>query len=328
MAPASYDAPVLPDGRRLGIHLPVASGMAKAVERAHAIGADALQVFGDNPTAWRRKEEPSSELPAFRERLEALGIAPVAIHASYLVNLAGAHPDLRERSTVLLAHELRAAPGYRARFVNVHIGSHGDTSVDAGVGRLADAVARVLAEVEDGPDAAQLVLENSAGGGFGLGSSVEELAAIGRAIADRGVADHRLGFCIDTAHAWSAGVDLATPGGVDAFVDEFGARIGLERLVMVHLNDSKSEFGSRADRHEHLGAGRIGAAGLARVLTHPGLAHATYYLETPGMDEGYDAINIARAYDLAAGRPLATLPPEAMTVRGSRARIGQVEAVR
>ncbi len=130
----------------------------------------------------------------------------------------------------------------------------------------------------------------------------------------------RLGFCLDTAHAWAAGIDVGEPGAIDAFLDDFDQRIGLERLVMLHLNDSKSERGSRLDRHEHLGAGRIGVPGLRHLLCHPALAHATYYLETPGMDEGYDAINIARAHDIAAGRPLPTLPPEAMTLKGSRAR--------
>jgi deoxyribonuclease IV len=326
MARASYDAPVLPDGRRLGAHLPLANGMAKAVERAHEIGATALQVFGDNPTAWRRRAEPPAELPAFRERLAARDIGPVAIHASYLINLAGPELDFYERSVGLVTSELRAAPGFEARYVNVHIGSHRDTSVAAGTGRLADAVARILADVDDGADAARLVLENSSGGGFGLGTNVAELGDIAEAIAARGVADRRVGFCLDTAHAWGAGVDLSKPNEVDGFLAAFDGRIGLERLVMVHLNDSKSERGSRADRHEHLGAGRIGAAGLARILTHPGLAGTTYYLETPGMDEGYDAVNVARAYDIAAGRPLPDLPPEAMSMRGSRARTGPPEA--
>ena len=134
------------------------------------------------------------------------------------------------------------------------------------------AVARVLAEVDDTPEAARLVLENSSGSGFGLGTSVAELTDIAEAIAARGIADERIGFCLDTAHAWGAGVDLSRPDGVDAFLADFDGRIGLDRLVMVHLNDSKSERGSHADRHEHLGAGRIGAAGLARILTHPGLS--------------------------------------------------------
>ncbi len=109
------------------------------------------------------------------------------------------------------------------------------------------------------------------------------------------------------------------PPSID-FLEAFDERIGVEHLVMVHLNDSKSELGSRIDRHEHLGAGRIGAAGLRHLLCHPALAQATYYLETPGMDEGYDAVNVARAYDIAAGRPFADLPPEAMEMRGSRSR--------
>jgi deoxyribonuclease-4 len=311
---------MLPDGRRLGAHLPLADGMVKAVDRAHEIGADALQVFADNPTAWRRRVEPPAEQPAFRARLAELDIRPVAIHASYLVNLAGPEEDFFGRSVGVLAADLRAAPGFMGRYVNVHVGSHRDSGVAAGTRRLADGLALTLAEVDGGPDAAMVVLENSPGSGFGLGVDVGELAGIAEAASARGVPAERLGFCIDTAHAWAAGIDLSEPAAIDAFLGEFDQRIGLERLVMLHLNDSKSERGSRLDRHEHLGTGRIGAAGLGHLLRHPALAHATYYLETPGMDEGYDAINIARAYDIAANRPLATLPPEAMHLKGSRAR--------
>jgi deoxyribonuclease-4 len=323
--PASYDASVLPDGRRLGAHLSVASGLATAVERAHTIGATAIQVFADNPTAWRRRPEPPVDAPAFRERLAARDIGPVAIHAPYLVNLAGPDEVFAERSIAVLIHDLRVAPAFGAAFLNVHIGSHGDTAPADGIARLADGIARVLGEVDDGPGSARLVLENSAGGGFTLGVDLDELAAIADALTARGVDPARVGFCLDTAHAWGAGIDLSEPEAIDAFLRGFDARVGLERLVMVHLNDSKVERGSRMDRHEHLGAGRIGERGLAAVLTHPGLARATYYLETPGMDEGYDAVNVGRAYDLAAGRPLAALPPEAMEVRGSRARSAPAE---
>jgi deoxyribonuclease-4 len=313
---------MLPDGRRLGAHLPLGGGMVKAADRAHEIGADALQVFADNPTAWRRRSEPPAELAAFRERLIRYDIGPIAIHASYLVNLAGPEDDFFARSVTVLASELRAAPGFRARYVNVHIGSHRGAGLEAGIDRLANGLVRVLAEVDDDPDAAMVIFENSAGAGFTVGSSVPELADISDAIAARGVPERRVGFCIDAAHAWGAGIDVGDPAATDAFLSDFDARIGLDRLVMIHLNDSKSERGSRLDRHEHLGAGRIGARGLGHLLRHPALAHVTYYLETPGMDEGYDAVNIARALDLAACRPLADLPPEAMEVRGSRARTG------
>ena len=313
---------MLPDGRRLGAHLPLGRGMVKAVERAHQIGATAIQVFADNPTAWRRRAEPPAEEAEFRTRLDELDIRPVAIHAAYLVNLAGPESGFFEQSVGVLASDLRAAPGFSARFVNVHIGSHRGTGVEAGIARLAEGLALTLAEVDDGPSSAMVALENSAGSGFGLGVDLDELAAIAEALAARGVSSHRVGFCIDVAHAWAAGIDLSEPGLIDAFLAEFDARIGLERLVMIHLNDSKSELGSRLDRHEHLGAGRVGVAGLRHVLLHPALGSAAYFLETPGMDDGYDAINIARAFDIAAGRPLADLPPGAMEVSSGRGRLG------
>ncbi|HSW42606.1 MAG TPA: deoxyribonuclease IV [Patescibacteria group bacterium] len=327
--------PALPDGRPLGAHLPLGTGMVRAVERAHAIGADALQVFIDNPTAWKRRAAAPAELPAFRERLAALGIGPIAVHASYLVNLASPAEDLFERSVALLAHELAAAPDFGARFVNVHVGSHRGAGVAAGVVRVADGVARALEEgggastapvaAADAPVGSEgpplLVLENAAGSGDGIGASIEELEAIFEALAARGVPAERVGLCLDTAHLWGAGHDVATADGVDGIVEELASRIGLERLVMIHLNDSKATRGSRLDRHEHLGAGEMdGGAGLARFLTHPALARVAYFLETPGMDHGYDAVNVARARSLAAGLPLEPLPPEAFALRGTRSR--------
>ena len=316
-------ADMLPDGRRLGAHMPLGAGMVKAVERAQEIGASAMQIFGDNPTAWRRRALPPREQPAFRAKLTELDITPVAIHAAYLINLAGTDDEFFERSVAILAHDLAAAPGFGARFVNVHTGSHRGAGVEAGVERIANGVARVLEESDDGGDpqnAAMLVLENSSGGGAGIGTTIEELAMIAEAAARRGVPDHRLGFCIDAAHAWGAGYDISRPEAIDAMLARFDELIGIGRLPMIHLNDSKSERGSRTDRHEHVGAGRIGEAGMAHLLRHPQLRHAAYFVETPGMDEGYDAINVARAKALAAGTPLDPLPPGAFEVRGSRSR--------
>ena len=311
--------------------------MVKAVDRAHEIGASAMQIFTDNPTAWKRRAEPPAELAAFRHGLREHDIAPISIHASYLVNLAGSNPESFERSIGMLAHELRHAPTFGARFVNVHIGSHLGLGVAAGIERLADGIQRTL-EATDAPgtddeddvapdgaaidevvarERAMLVLENSAGSGGGLGTSVDELADIAAAVAARGIAPDRVGFCFDSAHAWGAGIDVARPSAIDDTLAAFDDRIGLERLVMVHLNDSRSELGSRTDRHEHLGAGRIGPAGLAHLLCHPKLAHAAYILETPGMDEGYDAVNLARARALAADQPLEPLPAGAFQLRGS-----------
>jgi len=294
--------------------------MVRAVERGHEIGADALQVFSDNPATWHRRTAPPSELPAFRERLAAHGIGPVAIHAAYLVNLAGPDSNFWELSIQLLADELRNGPAFGATYVNVHTGSHRGAGVDAGTWRIADGIERSLAAAGDDPATPLVVLENSAGGGFGLGATIEELAGIAEAIAARGIDESRVGFCLDAAHAWGAGYDLSNPGVTDRLLEDFDREIGIHRLVLVHLNDSRSELGSRTDRHEHVAAGRIGEAGMAYLVCHPMLAHATYILETPGMDEGYDAINLQRVRDLAAGRPLAPLPPGALDVRSSRSR--------
>jgi deoxyribonuclease-4 len=217
---------------------------------------------------------------------------------------------------------MRVAPGFGARFVNVHTGSHKLTGLEAGVDRIGEGVARALADSPDGADAAMLVLENSASGGGGVGTTVEELEAVLEATARHGAPPGRVGLCLDTAHLWGAGHPINEPAGVDALVDEIDRRVGIERVVMMHLNDSKSTLGSRLDRHEHLGAGSIGAAGIQRWLTHPRLAHVTYYLETPGMDEGYDKLNVRRAYDIADGAPLKRLPRGALDVRGSRSRSG------
>ena len=305
---------------RIGVHLPLGNGMVRAAERAAEIGATTIQVFADNPTAWRRRAAPPKELSAFRAALERHGIGPVAIHAAYLVNLAGDDREFAKRSAEVLEAELTAAPGHGATLVNVHTGSHRETSVAAGIRRLARTVAQVLARVEDGPDAATLVLENSAGGGFAVGSSTAELARIADAVARLGVPEHRLGFCLDTAHAWGAGIGMDRAEAIDRFLDDFDRRIGLGRLRLVHLNDSKAALGSHHDRHEHLGAGRIGEAGLGHLLREPRLRHLPFIAETPGMDEGYDAVNVARARAMLAGQPLEPLPPEAFTIRGSRSR--------
>jgi deoxyribonuclease-4 len=313
-------ATMLPDGRRIGAHMALAAGMVKACERAATIGASTIQIFTDNPAAWKRRAEPPAELEAFRARLSELDIAPVSIHAPYLVNLAGPPGQTFERSVELLGHELAGAHTFASRFVNVHIGSHLGLGVAAGIERLTAGILRALAlaDAKAGrPADAMLVLENSAGSGGALGLDIDELAAISAAVDAAGVPRERVGFCLDSAHAWAAGVDVGDPVAIDAFLDAFDARIGLDRLVLVHLNDSRSERGSRLDRHEHVGAGRIGQAGLGHLLRHPGLLHAAYLLETPGMDEGYDAINLDRARDLWAGLALSPLPSEAFELRGS-----------
>jgi deoxyribonuclease-4 len=163
-----------------------------------------------------------------------------------------------------------------------------------------------------------LVLEDSAGQGDSVGVTLAELGAILRAAADHGADPARVGICLDTAHLWGAGYALDTPAGVDALVEELRREVGLDRLAMLHLNDSRAARGSRMDRHEHVGGGAIGAAGMGALLRHPALTGVPAYLETPGMDTGWDAVNMDRVRRLLAGEPLPDLPPEAYLARGDR----------
>jgi deoxyribonuclease-4 len=307
----------LPGGRTLGAHLPMADGMVRAVDRIADVGGGALQVFTDNPASWRRRAEPPAEQAAFRARLGERAVGPVAIHAPYLVNLAGPEEELYARSVELLASEIAVAPGFDARFVNVHIGSHRGAGRERGIARLAEGIDRALAQVPPHPAAPLVVLEDSAGGGFAVGVTVEDLAEIAAALEARGLGPDRVAFCLDTAHLWGAGYAIDDPDGVDDLLSRVASLLGPGRVAMVHLNDSKAERGSRNDRHEHLGAGWIGPRGLHRFLTHPELAGVPHYLETPGMDEGYDALNVRNALRIAAGLPMEPVPAEAMGARGS-----------
>jgi len=301
----------------VGMHLAVASGLLKAAKRARRIGCTALQIFSDNPTAWRRRSAPPADAPAFVAYCADHGITPISIHASYLINLAGSAEPFARLSRAGLIHELARAPDYGATLVNTHIGSHRGEGLEVGLDRVADAVSAALAET---PPGVRLVLENSAGGGDTVGDSIEELAAIlGRVGADV----DRLAFCLDTAHIWGAGYPIRDGEEVAALLDRFAELIGLDRLVMVHLNDSRSELGARSDRHEHVGAGRIGAAGLGALVRHPALRATTFIMETPGEDEGWDATNMRRALLLYRGATeLPALPAAAFKTSRRSTRTG------
>jgi deoxyribonuclease-4 len=285
-------------------------GLPRVAARAVEVGATALQIFSDNPTSWRRRPEPPPEAAAFKARLAELDIGPLAIHASYLVNLAGSDEALVEKSVEVLRHELELAPAFGAAFVNVHAGSHRGAGVDAGVTRLVEGLSRALSEAPDGPGAAVVAVENSSGGGDAIGVTLEQLARVLDGAGQRGL-DGRVRFCLDTAHLWGAGYDIADPAEVERIVAEWDRLIGLDRLAMIHFNDTHSGLGSRHDRHAHLGEGRIGAAGMGHLLRHPALDHVAFYLETPDMEKGFDAINMARIGDLAWGRPLTRGPEPA-----------------
>jgi len=311
--------------RLLGPHLALGVGLKRAATRAEEIGATAVQVFTDNPTAWRRRPEPPPGLAEFRARLAALGIDPIAVHAPYLVNLCGGNDDFWAKSVATMANELRVGAMFGARYVVMHIGSHRGLEREAGIERLALGLRAVLAEADAAntgqPDGLpMLVLENAAGTGDGIGASIDDLSDIWEAAARGGVAMDRLGICLDTAHLWGAGFDVATEAGIEDLVGRIDQEIGRDNVVMLHLNDSRTTLGSRLDRHEHIAAGHVGAEGMRNLLTHPWLATLPTFLETPGMDIGYDKVNLDRVRMLIDGQTPPPLPAEAFEVRGARTR--------
>jgi deoxyribonuclease-4 len=312
--------------RPIGPHLPLGGGLLKAADRAREIGATAVQVFTDNPTAWRRRQEPPRALAEFRERLAAAGIGPIAVHAPYLINLCGPSEDFWQKSVTTVANELVVGAQYGASFVVMHIGSHRGLGREEGITRLVAGMRRALDEADShkssgrGPKLPMLVLENAPGSGDGIGASIEDLADIVTASAAAGLPMDRLGVCLDTAHLWGAGYEISDASGVNGLVSRIDEILGRDRVVMLHLNDSRTTVGSHLDRHEHIGAGQLGPHAMAELLNEPWLATLPTYLETPGMDTGYDKVNLERVRMVLAGETLPKLPPEAFAARGSRTR--------
>jgi deoxyribonuclease-4 len=317
------------NGRRLGPHLPLGHGLLKAADRAAQIGATTVQVFTDNPTAWRRRAQPPKALAEFRARLRAAGIKDIAVHAPYLINLCGGNADFWEKSIVTVARELNVASQYGAKYLVMHVGSHRGLGRDEGIKRLVEGIRRSFALADEtannGHMLPMLALENAPGTGDGIGAPIEDLADIIGAAAQAGLPIDRIGICLDTAHLWGAGYDISTYDGVEDLAMRIDEILGHERVVALHLNDSRATVGSHLDRHEHIGAGRMGEQGMSEVLNHPWFATLPTYLETPGMDSGYDKINLDRVRMVIAGEELPTLPPEAFTLRGSRARTAPVD---
>lgn len=242
---------MLTDGRLIGPHLQLGNGLLRAADRACEIGATAVQVFTDNPTAWRRRTTPPKELAEFRTRLTAAGINSIAIHAPYLVNLCGANSDFWARSVETMAHELVVGREYGAQFVVMHIGSHRGDERSTGIERLVSGLSAVLAAADrtvasDGGDRSgggalpRLVLENAAGMGDGIGSSLEDLADILAAADSAQIPLGRLGVCLDTAHLWGAGYDVGSGSWIDWLAERCERVLGRDNLVMLHLNDSRA----------------------------------------------------------------------------------------
>lgn len=271
----------------IGAHVSIAGGVDNAVERQRDVGGNCGQIFTTSPRVWAEPDISDDEAEAFRTATRDHLDGPWVIHSNYLINLATPKDDLRERSRESLQADLDAAATLDVPYVCVHLGAHTGAGVETGLDNAIDAI-----DTLDIPDGVELLVESDAGSGTKLGDRFEHLATVLEGT------DGNVAVCLDTAHMFAAGYDLATPETVDDTVEAFNDVVGLEHLRVVHLNDSKHACGTNKDEHAHVGEGEIGTEGMRAVLTHDGWADRPFVLETPEEDGKGFAWNVERAKSL------------------------------
>ncbi len=256
----------------------IAGGLPRAVDRAKASRCAALQIFTKSAGQWRARELPAEEIALFRRRVDETGIRPVVAHNSYLINVAAAVPALRTQSIAALGEELDRAELLALEGLVMHPGSY-TTGTEAGGLRLIGEALRALLKARP-RGRARVLLEHTAGQGTNLGHRFEHLATI-LAHVD---GSPRVGVCLDTCHLLAAGYDLCTDRGYADTFSEFDRIVGLDRIKVFHLNDSKKPCGSRVDRHEHIGKGCLGLEPFRRLLNDPRFRDLPMLLETPKLE--------------------------------------------
>jgi deoxyribonuclease-4 len=271
----------------LGVHVSIAGGFDKAVERGTALGCTAIQIFTKNASQWRSKAITAAEVEGFKASLAHSPIQTVIAHDSYLINLAAPPGENRDKSIAAFADEMERCATLGVPYLVMHPGAHLGAGVEVGLERISAAFTEIF---QTAPQGVTVLLENTAGQGTYLGSRFEELAEI---IARTPTG--RFGICFDTCHAFAAGYDIAAASGYAAVMNDFERILGLEQLRLFHLNDSRKGLASHVDRHEGIGSGALGLEAFRAVMTDPRFAMVPKILETPkGEDElSGDVANLA-----------------------------------
>jgi deoxyribonuclease IV len=270
----------------IGIHVSTAGGLDRAVERGVERDADAIQIFNQSPRAWRPTRYTDDDFAAFRGAIDGSRIESVVIHAIYLINLTTTDGEIRRKSLQSLTHALHVGEGIGAAGVVVHAGSRKDAPHAAAVRRAGREIGRALEHSESCP----LLLENTAGTQGPLGRNFDELADL----IEHGGASKRLGVCIDCCHLFASGFEIGSTEAMTVVVDELDAKLGLERVACLHVNDSAAPQGSNRDRHAELGSGEMGKAGLRPFLSEPRFERLPALIETNKSDDAEHDLNEVR----------------------------------
>lgn len=257
-----------------GYHVSTEGGPVSAIRRGIEAGCDSIQIFSGSPRQWGTPETSEEEALTFRKSRAESSIKFVALHSIYLVNLASPEDSIYKRSISSIISALDKADRLGAFAVVTHIGNHKGKGEEFGLERIAAGVNSCLA---DSSGESLLLLETTAGAGTSIGGSFEQFGKIFKSTGR----PERLGFCLDTCHIFAAGYDIRTPPGVDATLSELDRFIGLDRLKLLHINDAKSDLGSHADRHEHIGKGNIGLEAFGNIVNNPALRELPAIAELP-----------------------------------------------
>ena len=271
---------------RLGVQVSISGKIYKAVDRAAELGCNTMQIFSRNPRSFRRKPQLASDIDEFRKRRKEAKISTLAIHTVYTINLASSDKRFYRFSIRDFIRDLHDAKNLGAELVVTHVGSFKRSSYEEGIKRVIGALEKILAK---SPKGITLLLENISGSGHWIGSRFAELAYI----MDKLGKPSNLGLCLDTCHVFSAGYNIREEEGLANLVTEIDSLLGLDRLKLIHLNDTKDKLGSRRDRHCDIGEGEIGKEGFKRFINHPAIRNVPFILETPKKKEGDDSRNLA-----------------------------------
>lgn len=270
----------------LGCHLSISGGLDKAIDKAEELGINALQIFSRSPRGWQTGKIPQGQVERFKRRWRESQVEYIVIHTIYLINLASPKEELYRRSIRALKEELKRAAALGVPHIVTHVGAHTGMGLSWGIGRVTAALNEIIKVTED----VKLLLENTAGEGTTIGSRFEELAAI-LANLNSTKCPNCLGICFDTCHGFAAGYDLASEAGVEETVRLLDRSIGLDKLELIHLNDSLHRLGSHKDRHQHIGEGYIGLDGFRHIVNHPAFSDKPFILETPKAYAEKDKLN-------------------------------------